>query len=47
MPTLRPLLEPGWPGRIDLFRLVPLLVHTALFGDGYRAQTEDILHRLA
>ena len=40
-------LEPGWPGRIDLFRLVPLLVHTALFGGGYRAQTEDILHRLA
>jgi fructosamine-3-kinase len=40
-------LEPGWPDRVDLFRLVPLLVHTVLFGGGYRTQAEDILHRLA
>ncbi|MGD0314104.1 MAG: fructosamine kinase family protein [Acidimicrobiales bacterium] len=40
-------LEPGWPDRVDLFRLVPLLVHTVLFGGGYRAQAEDILRRLA
>jgi fructosamine-3-kinase len=40
-------LEPDWPDRVDLFRLVPLLVHTALFGGGYRTQAGDILHRLA
>lgn len=38
-------LEPGWPDRVDLFRLIPLLVHTVLFGGGYRQQAEAALHR--
>jgi fructosamine-3-kinase len=41
------LLEPGWQDRVDLFRLVPLLVHTVLFGGGYRHQAGAILHRYA
>jgi fructosamine-3-kinase len=40
-------LDPDWPDRVDLFRLVPLLVHTVLFGGGYRTQAEGILRRLA
>ncbi len=38
-------LEPGWPDRVDLFGLVPLLVHTVLFGGGYRHQAEAVLRR--
>jgi fructosamine-3-kinase len=41
---VRPL-EDGWEGRVDLFRLAPLLVHAALFGGGYRGQAESILRR--
>ena len=41
---VRPL-DPGWQDRIDLFRLVPLLVHTVLFDGGYRVQVEAILRR--
>jgi fructosamine-3-kinase len=41
--TDRRPLEPGWEERVGLFRLVPLLVHTVLFGGGYRGQTEAIL----
>lgn len=33
---VRPL-EDGWEDRVELFQLVPLLVHTALFGGGYRS----------
>jgi fructosamine-3-kinase len=40
-------LEPGWEDRVGLFQLVPLLVHTVLFGGGYRSQAEGVLARLA
>ena len=33
-------LAPGWRERIPLWQLYPLLVHVALFGGGYVAQTE-------
>jgi fructosamine-3-kinase len=41
---IRPL-DPGWEERIDLFRLVPLLVHTVLFGGAYGAQVDALLRR--
>jgi fructosamine-3-kinase len=41
---VRPL-EAGWEDRVDLFRLVPLLVHTVLFDGGYRGQVGAILGR--
>ncbi len=31
-------LADGWEDRVHLFQLVPLLVHTVLFGGGYRSQ---------
>jgi fructosamine-3-kinase len=31
-------LDSGWRDRVPLFQLIPLLVHTVLFGGGYRAQ---------
>jgi len=43
---VRPL-EAGWEGRVDLFRLAPVLVHAVLFGGGYRGQAESILRRYA
>ena len=43
---VRPL-EAGWEDRVDLFRLVPLLVHTVLFDGGYRGQVGAILGRYA
>jgi fructosamine-3-kinase len=36
--VLRP--EPDWQERIGLFQLIPLLVHTVLFGGAYREQVE-------
>jgi fructosamine-3-kinase len=39
--------HPGWQERVGLFQLPPLLVHAALFGQGYRAQAEGIARRLA
>ena len=33
-------LAPGWPDRIGLHQLFPLLVHVALFGRGYAGQAE-------
>ncbi|HVB94480.1 MAG TPA: fructosamine kinase family protein [Acidimicrobiales bacterium] len=39
---VRPL-EDGWADRVEVFRLIPLLVHTVLFGGGYRQQAEAIL----
>jgi fructosamine-3-kinase len=36
-------LDPGWEDRVELFRLVPLLVHTVLFGGGYRSQAEAVV----
>ena len=43
---VRPL-APGWERRIDLFQLYPLLVHTVLFGGGYRAQAETVIRRFS
>jgi fructosamine-3-kinase len=40
-------LQPGWQGRVALFQLYPLLVHTVLFGGGYRAQAEAVARRYA
>jgi fructosamine-3-kinase len=31
-------LAPGWPDRVPLHQLFPLLVHTVLFGGGYAGQ---------
>jgi fructosamine-3-kinase len=39
-------LEAEWEDRVALFRLVPLLVHTVLFGGGYRSQAQAVLTRL-
>jgi fructosamine-3-kinase len=33
-------LAPGWPDRVGLHQLFPLLVHVALFGRGYAGQAE-------
>jgi fructosamine-3-kinase len=43
---VRPLAS-GWQERVELFRLVPLLVHTILFGGGYRGQAEAIIGHLS
>lgn len=40
-------LEPGWEDRVALFQLYPLLVHTVLFGGGYRAQAAAVARRFA
>ncbi len=36
----------GWEDQVRLFQLVPLLVHTVLFGGGYRAQAEAVIGQL-
>jgi fructosamine-3-kinase len=36
---VRPL-KPGWPNRIGLHQLFPLLAHVVLFGGGYARQTD-------
>jgi fructosamine-3-kinase len=41
---VRPL-PAGWEERVDLFQLYPLLVHTVLFGGGYRGQAEAVIRR--
>ncbi|HET9078191.1 MAG TPA: fructosamine kinase family protein [Acidimicrobiales bacterium] len=38
-------LDDGWTGRVQLWQLYPLLVHTVLFGGGYRAQAESAARR--
>jgi fructosamine-3-kinase len=43
---VRPL-EDGWEERVDLFRLVPLLVHTVLFDGSYRRRAGAIISRLS
>jgi fructosamine-3-kinase len=40
-------LPAGWEERVPLFQLYPLLVHTVLFGGGYRTQAVDIARRFA
>ena len=41
----RPPAE-GWRDRVGLFQLVPLLVHTVLFGSAYRSQVQAVIARL-
>ena len=43
---VRPL-APGWPERVPLFQLYPLLVHAVLFGGGYRVRAEAIARHFA
>jgi fructosamine-3-kinase len=38
-------LPAGWEERVDLFQLYPLLVHTVLFGGGYRGRAESVIRR--
>ena len=40
----RQVLAPdaGWAERVELLTLIPLLVHTVLFGGGYRSQAEAV-----
>lgn len=40
-------LAPGWQERVELNQLIPLLVHAALFGGGYRAQVYGVLKSMA
>jgi fructosamine-3-kinase len=39
--SMRPLRQ-GWPARVGLHQLYPLLVHVVLFGGSYAAQVEDV-----
>ena len=39
-----PLAE-GWQDRVDLYQLLPLLVHAEMFGGGYAAQAERAARR--
>jgi len=43
---VRPLAA-GWQERVALFQLYPLLVHSVLFGGGYRSRAEAIARRFA
>jgi fructosamine-3-kinase len=38
-------LRAGWQERVPVFQLYPLLVHSVLFGGGYRAQAEEVARR--
>jgi fructosamine-3-kinase len=38
-------LADGWRDRVDLYQLLPLLVHAELFGGGYGAQAERAARR--
>jgi fructosamine-3-kinase len=40
-----PLAE-GWRERVELYQLLPLLVHAILFGGSYGARVESIAVRL-
>jgi len=40
-------LSEGWEQRVDLYQLLPLLVHALLFGGSYRASAEHIAQRYA
>ena len=35
----------GWVDRVGLFQLVPLLVHTVLFGGAYGGQAQEVARR--
>jgi len=43
---VRPLAA-GWQERVALFQLYPLLVHSVLFGGGYRSRAEAVARRFA
>jgi fructosamine-3-kinase len=43
---LTPLAD-GWEGRVELYQLLPLLVHALLFGGSYRAAAERVALRYA
>jgi fructosamine-3-kinase len=43
---LAPLAD-GWQERVDLYQLLPLLVHALLFGGSYRAAAEGVALRYA
>jgi fructosamine-3-kinase len=40
-------LSEGWEERVDLYQLLPLLVHALLFGGSYRGAAESIARRYA
>ncbi|HLB20826.1 MAG TPA: fructosamine kinase family protein [Solirubrobacteraceae bacterium] len=40
-------LADGWPERVGLYQLLPLLVHTLLFGGSYRDSAERMARRYA
>ena len=40
-------LQTGWQHRVALFQLYPLLVHTVLFGGGYREQAQGAARQFA
>ena len=40
-------LAPGWPDRVPLHQLFPLLVHAVLFGGGYRDRAVAVARRYA
>ena len=49
-PGVPPFLPPvslaeGWQDRVDLYQLLPLLVHAELFGGGYGASAERAARR--
>jgi fructosamine-3-kinase len=38
---------PGWEERVELYQLLPLLVHALLFGGSYRSAAERVALRYA
>jgi fructosamine-3-kinase len=38
-------LSDGWVERVELYQLLPLLVHALLFGGSYRAEAERAAER--
>jgi fructosamine-3-kinase len=40
-------LAGGWRERVELYQLLPLLVHAALFGGSYGARAERVARRYA
>ncbi|MCW3057850.1 MAG: Fructosamine/Ketosamine-3-kinase, partial [Solirubrobacterales bacterium] len=40
-------LAPGWEERVELYQLLPLLVHALLFGGSYRSAAERVALRYA
>jgi fructosamine-3-kinase len=40
-------LADGWEGRVELYQLLPLLVHALLFGGSYRVAAERAALRYA